>query len=108
MSLPVSNTRVNVVRPTVPDDGYGAPVDSVVYLGVRALISEPGGSRSFTPSGSLVDVARIMTSDVMTLREGDRVTDQSDGTVYEVAWSGQHSGPLSHTTTALKWTEHRP
>ena len=106
MSIPVANTRVTVTRVTQPEDGYADPIESVVYRNVRAVIAEPGGSRSFTPGGSLVDIARTMTSDVMKLREGDKVTDHADSTVYEVAWSGLHAGPYRHTTTGLKWTEY--
>ena len=106
--LPVANTAVSVVRSVQPEDGYALPTETTVYRRVRAVISEPSGSRTFGFPGSLTDVARKMTSDVMVLQEGDKVTDHADGTVYEVAYSAYQAGPLPHTTTALRNLTYQP
>jgi hypothetical protein len=108
MAIPLSTTSVTITRMVQPDDGYAEPTATVIARRVRAVISEPSGSRTVGYPGSLVDVSRKMTCDPVRLVEGDSVMDHGTGDTYEVAWSELYTGPYRHTTASLKRTEHLP
>lgn len=106
--IPIANCTLTVTRVTQPEDGYEEAVETVVATGVRAVISEAGGSFSRNASGGLVSSDRKMTSDLADIRPGDKVTCSVTGATYEVSWVARHPGPITHLTASLSEARYRP
>lgn len=97
MTIPLSSTTVTITRQTSPTDAWpdDPPVYDQVAAGVRAHFT--GMRISGTESGDgnvrMELNVRVLT-DPTDLQHLDRVTDETTGVVWEVAWVLDRRGDL--------------
>lgn len=98
--IPVATATITVIRVVQPEDGFLDPYDHVLAEGVRAVLSEPGGSRSAGYAGTSSDNTRKLTCDPTDLKPGDKVLALQS--MYRVEWVSFVAGAFPHLTAGLR------
>ncbi len=101
--LPIATTTITVQRSNQDGtrDDYDGVTYSTITTGVRAVISEPGGTETVRGGTSETLSARL-NCDPIDLRHDDRVIDETTNETWEVTWARRRYGlGLDHTVADL-------
>lgn len=91
MTVPFSTTTVTVESVSEPEPGEGRTFSTVASK-VRAHVSTPTGREALVPGGGRARTDAVLLCDPVTLEHTDRVTDETTGEAWEVAWVQARNG----------------
>lgn len=101
MTIPVATTTIKVEEAAEAEPGEGRTW-ATIASGVRAVIGSPSGSARPADGGGASTVVWRLIADPVVITDTSRVTDETTGTVYEVAWIASRPGlGLDHTVAGL-------